>query len=306
MYDYAVIIPHKNTPDLLSRCLSTIPLRNNIQIIVVDDHSDEQIIQSLMIFENKYSNLSLLYTKESRGAGYARNVGLESADAEWIIFADADDFFSKDAFDIFDNYVESLYDIIYFEPYSVYGDTMLPAMRHIYYKKLVDDFQENNPYTIDRLRYNFGVPWCKMISSRLIRENSICFDEILYSNDVMFSLKIGYYAKNIYAVSKSVYCVTVTRGSLVNRHSKISLECRYKVVLQQNSFLRSIGKPEYQKSIMHYLRLSLQYGLWTFFKFVKMAFNANANFFVGYESWLKSLFSLRWLNSSNKRYIIKE
>ena len=37
---YSVIIPHKNTPELLQRCLASIPKRVDIQVIVVDDNSD--------------------------------------------------------------------------------------------------------------------------------------------------------------------------------------------------------------------------------------------------------------------------
>ena len=32
---YSIIIPHKNIPDLLRRCLDSIPQRPDIQIIVV-------------------------------------------------------------------------------------------------------------------------------------------------------------------------------------------------------------------------------------------------------------------------------
>ena len=38
--NYSFIIPHKNIPDLLQRCLDSIPRREDIQIIVVDDNSD--------------------------------------------------------------------------------------------------------------------------------------------------------------------------------------------------------------------------------------------------------------------------
>ena len=39
-YNYSIIIPHKNIPELLQRCLDSIPKREDIQIIVVDDNSD--------------------------------------------------------------------------------------------------------------------------------------------------------------------------------------------------------------------------------------------------------------------------
>lgn len=306
MFDFSVIIPHKDSPELLERCLSSIPQCYNIQIIVVDDNSLHTSVIILKELSKKYQNVCFIYTTDSKGAGYGRNVGLKYAKGKWVIFADSDDFFLDGAFLIFDEYKKSLYDIIYFEPYSIYSDTRIPAERHLYYKKMVDDFHENNVNAIDRLRYNFGVPWCKMISRSLIEKNVIRFDEIKFSNDVMFSLKIGYYAKVIYAVSKPVYCVTVTEGSLVNRHSKASLKCRYEVVLRQNAFLRSIGKSKYQKSIMHYLRQSIQYGLFTLFEFVEMALSTKTNFFIGYRHWIRNFFNSNRLNRINKRYIVKE
>lgn len=40
MYTYTIIIPHRNIPKLLQRCLDSIPHRDDLHIIVVDDNSD--------------------------------------------------------------------------------------------------------------------------------------------------------------------------------------------------------------------------------------------------------------------------
>jgi len=40
MINYSIIIPHKNIPHLLVRCLDSIPQREDVQIIVADDNSD--------------------------------------------------------------------------------------------------------------------------------------------------------------------------------------------------------------------------------------------------------------------------
>lgn len=40
MYKYSIIIPHYNIPELLQRCLDSIPERDDVQVIVVDDNSD--------------------------------------------------------------------------------------------------------------------------------------------------------------------------------------------------------------------------------------------------------------------------
>jgi glycosyltransferase involved in cell wall biosynthesis len=38
-YDYSIIIPHKNIPNLLQRWLDSTLIRKDVQIIIVDDNS---------------------------------------------------------------------------------------------------------------------------------------------------------------------------------------------------------------------------------------------------------------------------
>jgi len=41
MIYYSFVIPHYNTPDLLQRLIDSIPQREDIEVIVVDDNSDD-------------------------------------------------------------------------------------------------------------------------------------------------------------------------------------------------------------------------------------------------------------------------
>jgi len=47
---FTIIIPHKEIPDLLIRCLKSIPVSEDIQVIVVDDNSSEA---DVIFFKNK-------------------------------------------------------------------------------------------------------------------------------------------------------------------------------------------------------------------------------------------------------------
>ena len=47
---FSIIIPHKEIPDLLMRCLKSIPVSEDIQVIVVDDNSSEA---DVIFFKNK-------------------------------------------------------------------------------------------------------------------------------------------------------------------------------------------------------------------------------------------------------------
>ena len=118
MIIYSIVIPHKNIPYLLKRCLDSIPLRKDIEVIIVDDNSDPSIVDF-----NKYPgqnriNTHIIFTKEGKGAGYARNIGLKHAKGKWIIFADADDYFTENFTQLLNQYINVDADLVYFKPRS--------------------------------------------------------------------------------------------------------------------------------------------------------------------------------------------
>jgi glycosyltransferase involved in cell wall biosynthesis len=82
--NYSIIIPHKNIPALLQRCLNSIPRREDIQIIVVDDNSDSNIVDFEHFPGMDEPCVDVVFTKEGKGAGYARNVGLSKAKGKWL------------------------------------------------------------------------------------------------------------------------------------------------------------------------------------------------------------------------------
>ena len=43
--NYSFIIPHRNVPHLLQRCIDSIPKRDDIQIIIVDDNSSVHYVE---------------------------------------------------------------------------------------------------------------------------------------------------------------------------------------------------------------------------------------------------------------------
>ena len=90
---FSIIIPHKNIPSLLQRCLDSIPKRDDVQIIVVDDNSNPQKVDFEKFPGLDKPNTEAYFDKSGKGAGRARNVGLKHAKGEWVIFADCDDYF---------------------------------------------------------------------------------------------------------------------------------------------------------------------------------------------------------------------
>lgn len=242
-YIYSIIIPHKNTPQLLVRCLDSIPAGDDIQIIIVDDNSDPAIIDFTHFPGSERKNTEVIFTKEGKGAGYARNVGLQHATGKWIIFADADDFFNDNSFAILNEYIDSHNDVIYFNARFVMSDnTSKESKRGTYYNNFFNDSNSKN-----RLRYQSQVPWCKMVKRDFISTYNIKFDEIRIANDVYFSCLVGVIAKNV-AIDKRViyYCTESDQSLAMSKQSRENLIIRFNTSMKCNKLLR-------QKKVHYYL-----------------------------------------------------
>lgn len=213
MINYSVIIPHKNSADLLTYCLSTIPVRDDVQVVVVDDNSDSTKVDFEHFPQWGGKNYEYYLTKEGKGAGYARNVGLEHAKGKWVLFVDADDYLLPTLNDIFNECVNSDADIIYFRPKAVMlKDRKSPSNRADAYNGIINRYFENRDET--ELRVRFFSPTCKFVKRELIEKNNIRFEEIKYSNDNLFAVMIGCNAKSIEVSNDTYYIITECNNSL--------------------------------------------------------------------------------------------
>lgn len=248
MIDLSIIIPHYNSPGTLEKLLRSIPKKNNIQVIVIDDNSNKYFDQyTTLKSKREYRHVRFLKNDTKiKGAGACRNIGLEEVKGKWILFADADDYFVENFYHIVYQYFDTDYDVVFFPPISIEIDTGNISNRHIRYVKLINDYKKNNSLqNVTRLKYQFFVPWSKLIRTELIRKYNIKFDEVIASNDVMFSTKIGYFLKSFFVSTEVIYCVTRGVGTLtVTRNQKI-FDARLRVHINYCNFLReNLSKEE--------------------------------------------------------------
>lgn len=307
-HTYSIIIPHHNTPDLLQRCLDSIPERENIQVIVVDDNSSEEKVDFAHFPGMERHNVQTILSKAvGRGAGYARNQALPLADGEWVLFADADDYFLPEAFTSLDSHRESTGDLIVFAMLSRFSDTGEPSNRQNHLMPLLENYDASNEDSVNLLRYKFFEPWCKMIRRSLIEKHNIRFEEVMWANDVWFSTMVGHYAQKMEVDLTPIYCVTVTPGSLVNQRNEKSRCCRYEVMLRVNQWLRSVGKPQYQHSLMYSLRRIATFGPRTFIRMIRLGRTYDAQFMHGWQDWIKNAwYSIAHNEDKDKqKYIIQ-
>lgn len=246
---YSIIIPHKNIPHLLTRCLRSIPERDDLQIIIVDDNSDTNIVDFSSFPGLNKPNTEVYFTKDGKGAGYARNIGISYAKGKWLIFADADDFFNECINEAMNKYINSKADIIFFQSDTVNSDTgiKIKSRGNHYNNWLQKSIKKNT--ILDEVRFKINPPWGKFFSNELVNKNNIRFDEVITANDVMFSTKCGYNAKSIIIDLSIIYCSTIRIGSLDLTHNELFINSRFNVALRHFKYLKSVNKEKYHMNI---------------------------------------------------------
>lgn len=237
-YNYSIIIPHCNIPLLLRRCLNSIPRRNDLQIIVIDDNSDLKNLTKLKQLEQEFTHVLFYYSKDRGGAGRARNIGLSLAQGKYILFADADDFFNYCLDEVLTEYINSNYDIIYFNANSLDTNTYKPTWRNLYLSKMITEYKNHPNKAIFKLKYIFGEPWCKLVKQELIINHNITFDETNIHNDTKYSYLVGFYGQTIYVDERAIYCVTDRIGSVSKRMSSDRLITRTLIFSSANAFFK--------------------------------------------------------------------
>ena len=247
--DLTIIVPHCNTPDYLLRLLESIPSRDNIQVIVTDDRSDKNLDAYVGIKNDcRFGHVTFLKnTKGNKGAGTCRNIGLQYAKGTWVLFADADDFFVEGFYDIVEEYFTVEHDVVFFVPTSMDMDTLQKSFRHLHYEDIITNYIKAPTLRSElQLRYFLSSPWSKMIKLALIQSHNIRFDEILVSNDIAFTTKIGFYMSSFYVSDKTIYCVTSSSGSLTKSLNETIYDIRLDVFFWRYNFLRNhLSKKEF-------------------------------------------------------------
>lgn len=114
-----VIIPVFNQENLVVRAIESIPKRDDIEIIVIDDGSTDNTWQVLK--DNIKENMKIIKYPFNRGVASAVNRGYDLANGEYVVLLGSDDYFYTDKFEEIIQLLDGT-DLIYFNLKSNNGD----------------------------------------------------------------------------------------------------------------------------------------------------------------------------------------
>ena len=123
------IIPIYNASDYIVKSVRSLLEQSyrNIEYIFINDcsldDSEIKLRRTIEEFPERYDNIKIITNEQNLGSATSRNIGLDTAQGEYVMFADSDDWISMD-------YVESMvrqidsgsYDIVYCDYFESYKD----------------------------------------------------------------------------------------------------------------------------------------------------------------------------------------
>jgi len=211
----SVVIPVYNVKDYLPKCMESVLLQDcsDCEIILVDDGStDGESNKICDLYASEHSDIVRVIHKENGGVGDARNVGVEEATGEYIMFVDSDDYIAEGT-------LEKLKAAV--DEYKC--DVVLFGFRIDSNGKLSEPYIENVPERTEfcmgenrQLMFVEPNPWGRLWRRSLIVDSGIKFPCRMWYEDICTTIKLLTIAESVVHLPEPLYRYVVRPGSITH------------------------------------------------------------------------------------------
>ena len=218
--DYSVIIPAYNAASFIKRAVASIDSQDydSWEIIIVENGSTDDTYEIACSLANDKIHVF----QSEKGVSNARNLGIEKAQGDWIIFLDADD-------EILPGSLRSM-------KHDFDGDNALVSYRYehnVTSGKVTSYFgcEEVSTYLIECLQdpTQRGNSTAVLFNRRFLLDNDLRFDQDLsHAEDALFLIKAISKANSVKDRELSIYRVIPNENSAVRNMSDLAIDsyCR--------------------------------------------------------------------------------
>lgn len=224
----SIIIPIYNAEHTIRKCLSSIKGQtfDDFEVILINDGSDDNSVaecENIIIDDNRFK----LFHESNSGVSRARNLGLQHARGDFILFVDADDWLEQDALEVLISRSDNV-DIVISNCFLEYGND-IQAIGKVSYEGIRKANIHSLPLGIlipEAVKYYDGVEvsflgagCAKLIRRSIIETNNIRFNEKLKrGEDSLFILECYLNATDIYITVAVTYHYLITGSSSSHRY----------------------------------------------------------------------------------------
>ncbi len=163
------------------------------EVICVDDCSTDNTVDFLNNYKIECPNLTILKTVENIRQGGARNLGINNAKGEYVMFLDQDDYYAKNSLREVLNHLESsnIEVLVCDAAWQIRGKEAY-VLQHDY------KFQEIMPGEEFLIKNGIPhAPWKYVIRKQMFLEHNLNFTPKVRIEDADWALKLTYYTKKM-------------------------------------------------------------------------------------------------------------
>lgn len=240
MKDLSIIIPCYNCEKYIVKCLDSIPVSSDIQIIIVDDCSNDNTVGVInQYMEHSQHRIILKRNDENMGAGETRNVALKLVETEYVTFLDSDDELNTDTFLNMLTLLNEDYDCIVFDVECM-NKSRKKYMKAFFSKKIRGGFVA----TSDAFVFLRGCTWGKIYRYSNIKNNNVVFGNLKKNEDLIFTKTAISNAERIFYVEKPIYYYYMDNINSI-MHNSVFCDCEMEAYsCIENKVLRDQFKDE--------------------------------------------------------------
>jgi glycosyltransferase involved in cell wall biosynthesis len=175
----SIIVPCYNTEKYIDDCLYSLTNQtiNNIEIICIEDGSQDGTLEKLIKWEEKDTRIRIIRNEENKGIGFARNTGIKAAKADYVAFVDSDDFVSENKYKcLYDLSNSGSVDLIVSSKYNIHNEKEFTITR------IPPHITEIESIRRHVLTHGFSI-WNSIIKKNIFYKNDLFFpDRLLYED----------------------------------------------------------------------------------------------------------------------------
>lgn len=223
----SVIVPAYNVQDYIVECLESILTQQapNVEIVCVDDCSTDNTYAILQKYAAEHKSVKVFRNETNGGLAKTRNVGIEKATGEYLLFVDSDDTLQGQTISELVQYARKYdADIIMFDANCVFeaGVEYDEDLVRYYHR------QESYRYStgcdiLSRMIMNRDLcdsACLMMIKVSWLRGTNILFEEGRIYEDCMFVTDCLLKNATVYHTNKQYYNYRVRQGSIMRSHMR--------------------------------------------------------------------------------------
>ncbi len=109
-----VIVPVYNLDSLLMRALKSIPVRKDIEVLIINDASTDRTLEVALEYQKDHPNTRIITNPHNLGLGATKNVGYDNALGDYINQLDADDYLYTEKYNSIINMLDGT-DMVYMD-----------------------------------------------------------------------------------------------------------------------------------------------------------------------------------------------